>query len=71
MNIRPTQPTDKQIEYAEAIANLLGVELPESETKASYQVWISRYSKAYKHAIAQMKLEHEVDMEMIDGRRDW
>ena len=65
------EATQKQIEYAEAIAELLGVGMPEPKTKQNMSDFISANAVKYKQTLAEMKLEHECDMQMIDARRDW
>ena len=43
-------PTEKQIAYAEAIANVLGIDFPTSSkdfTKYTYSKFISKYKSAF------------------------
>ena len=47
-------PTQKQIEYARAIHELLGKELPEEITKQAYSDYIDRHAAAYKEAVGKM-----------------
>lgn len=42
---RLEKPTVKQISYASAISEYLGVDLPIEPTKAAYSRWIDKYSK--------------------------
>lgn len=65
------EATSKQIEYAEAIAELLGVGLPSIKTKQTMSDFICANADRYKKVLNEMRLEHEVDMEMIDSGRDW
>ena len=46
-------PTQKQIEYARAINELLGKELPEEITKQAYSDYIDRHAAAYKEAVGK------------------
>ena len=65
------EPTLKQKEYAKAISEWYNVKLPTENTKDAYSVWLNSYAPRYKKEMFELKLEHEVDMEMIDARRDW
>lgn len=65
------EATPKQVEYAEAIAELLGVGMPTVRTKQTMSDFISEHAVRYKQTVAEMKLQYETDMEMIDARRDW
>lgn len=47
-------PTQKQIEYARAIHELLGKALPEEITKQAYSDYIDRHAAAYKEAVGKM-----------------
>ena len=45
-------PTEKQIEFAEAIARCLDLDLPETKTKQAYMEFISEWAQdyyAYRH----------------------
>lgn len=41
-------PTQKQVEYATKISDVLEIPLPEEYTLESYQRYIGMYSKTYK-----------------------
>lgn len=41
-------PTDKQVEYATKISDVLEIPLPEEYTLEAYQRYIGMYSKTYK-----------------------
>ena len=63
--------TKKQKEYAKDIAYITGAELPERDSKAIYAMWLNEHVPHYKEVLRQMNLEHELEMESIDARRDW
>lgn len=53
INTRPFRqvtkmPTDRQVEYATKISDLLEIPLPEEYTLEAYQRYIGTYSKTYK-----------------------
>ena len=41
-------PTEAQVKYAEAIADVLGIDLPDEETKAAYSEFISEWAEDYQ-----------------------
>ena len=65
------KPTDKQIEYVEAISELLGIDPPVKETKKAYSKFIDKYSEEYRDTLLEISLTYEMSLEAIDARRDW
>ena len=47
------EATPKQIEYATAMHDLLGAELPTEKTKQAYSDYINKYAKKYKEVAGQ------------------
>lgn len=65
------KPTDKQVEYVDAICELLGVNPPVEKTKKAYSEFIDEYSDEYKDTVFEMGLMYESSLDEIDARRDW
>lgn len=65
------EATEKQTEYAKAISECLGVKLPTENTKSAYSQWLDKYSKPYKQKRYEDEIMGELEIEMIDTRRDW
>lgn len=63
-------PTEKQMTYIKAISAEIGVEFTGS-TKDEAREWLTKYVPEYKHYMWFRQLDHELDMEAIDARRDW
>lgn len=51
------EATPKQIEYAEAIAELLGVGMPTVRTKQTMSDFISEHAVRYRQTVAEMREE--------------
>lgn len=49
------EATQKQVEYAEAIAELLGVGMPVGKTKQNMSDFIARYAVRYKETLAEIR----------------
>lgn len=63
--------TQKQIEYANAIYDMLGAELPNEKTKSAYSAYLDKYAPIYRESCREYSLLAELETEMIDARRDW
>lgn len=63
--------TPKQEEFAQQIHDDLGIELPKVFTFAAYSAWLDKHVPEYRRWLYERQLEHELDMESIDARRDW
>lgn len=63
--------THKQINYAKAIAEWYGVELPKDNTKQAYSEFLSKYAPRYKKDMADEMAYYGAYLESIDGGRDW
>ena len=44
-------PTEAQVKYAEAISDLLGVDLPDEETKAAYSEFIGEWAEEFQEYV--------------------
>ena len=67
MNIAPTE---KQIRYAEAIANELGIEFPTCSkdfTKSTYSKFISKYKSAFDEKMISGILDEDYCMEICQN----
>ena len=51
------EATTKQVEYAEAIAELLGVGMPTVRTKQTMSDFISEHAVRYRQTVAEMREE--------------
>lgn len=51
------EATPKQVEYAEAIAELLGVGMPTVRTKQTMSDFISEHAVRYRQTVAEMREE--------------
>jgi hypothetical protein len=63
-------PTEKQIAYAEAIANELGIEFPTCSkdfTKYTYSKFISKYKKDYDEIMVNGILDEDYCMEICQN----
>ena len=63
--------TQKQIEYANAIHDMLGAELPNEKTKSAYSEYLDQYAPLYRDRCRDYNLFADLELELIDGRRDW
>lgn len=63
--------TQKQVEYATVIHELLGADLPTEKTKSAYIKYLNRYAPIYRARCGEYRLTSEMQNEMIDARRDW
>lgn len=51
------EATPKQVEYAESIAELLGVGMPTVRTKQAMSDFISEHAVRYRQTVAEMREE--------------
>ena len=69
----PKTPTDKQIAYADAIANTLNIDFPQSSrdfTRAKYRAFISAHVDEYKEQVYYDDPAYEDEMswfQMLNG----
>ena len=50
METQIKMPTDKQVEYATEISDLLGIPLPEEYTRRAFSDFIGKWQREYREA---------------------
>lgn len=65
------EATDKQKEYAKDIAKALGYKLPSDDDKQAYSEYLDKHVAEYKEYMRLLNLDYELQVNLIDARRNW
>ena len=60
------KPTEKQVDYVAAICEVLGMDLPEEETKESYSLFIDEHEREFKQERYRQRYVHSQDTYQLE-----